>query len=54
MNINYVLKVEDAKVVDIKKALEQAGIKVRSIQEVYKEKAEGADEEPAEAVAGEK
>jgi len=49
------LKVEDAKLVDIKKALEQAGIKVRSIQEVYKEQA-GAEEaeETAEAATGEK
>jgi len=37
MNINYVLKVEDAKIADIQKALQQAGIKVRSIQEVHKE-----------------
>jgi hypothetical protein len=54
MNINYVLKVEDAKPVAIKKALEQAGIKVRSIQEVYKEKTEADAEETAEAAAGEK
>lgn len=37
MNINYILKVEDAKLIDIQKALQGAGIKVRSIQEVYKE-----------------
>ncbi|MDP2167371.1 MAG: hypothetical protein Q8J64_03455 [Thermodesulfovibrionales bacterium] len=37
MNVNYVLKVEDAKLSDVQKALQQAGIKVRSIQEVYKE-----------------
>jgi hypothetical protein len=43
MNVNFVLKVEDAKAVDIQKALQQAGIKVRSIQEVYKEK--GKEEE---------
>jgi hypothetical protein len=49
MNVNYVLKVEDAKPVDIKKALEQAGIKVRSIQETYKEKTE----EKPEAAGGE-
>ncbi len=44
MNINYVLKVKDAKGIDIQKALEQAGIKVKSILEVYKEEetAEGA------------
>jgi hypothetical protein len=32
------LKVTDAKAVDIKKALTDAGIVVRSIQELYKEK----------------
>ncbi len=37
MNSNFMLKVENAKMVDIKKALEGAGIKVRSIQEIYKE-----------------
>jgi hypothetical protein len=37
MNINYILKVEDAKLTDIQKALTQAGIKVRSIIEVFKE-----------------
>lgn len=36
-NINYVLKVKDAKLVDIQKALQQAGIQVRSIIEVHKE-----------------
>jgi len=37
MKINYILKVEDAKLTDIQKALTQAGIKVRSIIEVFKE-----------------
>ncbi len=37
MKSNFMLKVEDAKMVDIKKALEGAGIKIRSIQEIYKE-----------------
>lgn len=41
MNINYMLKVEDAKLTDIQKALTQAGIKVRSIIEVFKEGAQG-------------
>lgn len=36
-NANYMLKVTDAKLMDIQKALEQAGIKVRSIIEVFKE-----------------
>lgn len=37
MNSNFVVKVEDAKLPDIQKALQQAGIKVRSIIEIYKE-----------------
>jgi putative protease len=37
MKSNYVLKVEDAKAVDIQKALQAAGIKVTSIIEVHKE-----------------
>lgn len=40
MNANYIVKVEDAKAVDVQKALEQAGIKVRSVLEVHKDKAE--------------
>jgi hypothetical protein len=40
VNVNFILKVTDAKAVDIKKALAGAGITVRSIQEVHKE--EGA------------
>lgn len=40
MNINYILKVEDVRAVDIQKALQAAGIKVISIIEVYKEKGE--------------
>lgn len=36
-NINYILKVKDAKLVDVQKALQQAGIQVRSIIEVHKE-----------------
>lgn len=45
MNSNFVLKVEDAKLPDIQKALQAAGIKVRSIIEVFKE--EGKKEETA-------
>ncbi len=37
MNSNFIVKVEDAKLPDIQKALQQAGIKVRSIIEVFKE-----------------
>lgn len=36
-NINYILKVRDAKLADVQKALQQAGIQVRSITEVFKE-----------------
>ncbi len=44
MESNYMLKVQDAKAVDIQKALQAAGIKVKSIIEVYKEKGEVAEE----------
>ena len=37
MNSNFMLKVEDAKLPDVQKALQQAGIKIRSIIEIYKE-----------------
>ncbi len=40
MDSNYMLKVQDAKAVDIQKALKTAGISVTSIIEVHKEKAE--------------
>jgi nitrogen fixation NifU-like protein len=43
-NINYILKVKDAKLVDIQKALQQAGIQVRSIIEVHKEEEKAAEE----------
>lgn len=36
-NQNYILKVSDAKKTEIKKALSEAGIKVRSITEIYSE-----------------
>lgn len=36
-NVNLMVKVIDAKPVDIQKALENAGIKVRSVIEIYKE-----------------
>ena len=38
-NNNYIVKVTDAKLTDVQKALEQAGIKVRSIVEIFKEEA---------------
>ena len=43
VNASYMVKVTDAKMSDIQKALEQAGIKVRSIVEVYKEEAAAAE-----------
>lgn len=36
-NSNFIVKVTDAKLIDVQKAIEQAGIKVRSIIEVFKE-----------------
>ncbi len=44
MNSNYMLKVQDAKAMDIQKALQAAGIKVTSIIEVYKDKMEKVKE----------
>lgn len=51
MNVNFMVKVEDAKAVDVQKALEGAGIKVRSVLEVYKEKAQ-EPEKAAESTTG--
>ncbi len=48
MNSNYMLKVEDAKLPDIQKALKGAGIKVRSIVQVYKEGTEASGEAEAQ------
>lgn len=42
MDINYILKVKDAKAVDVQKALKAAGIEVTSIIEVHKDKPEEA------------
>lgn len=41
--INYIIKVEDAKMSQIKKALETANIKVISIIDVYKSGEEGQE-----------
>lgn len=43
MNINYILKVEDAKAVAVQKALKEAGINVISVQEVHKEEAAASE-----------
>ncbi len=45
MESNFILKVKDAKAVDIQKTLKAAGINVTSIIEVYKEKAEETTKE---------
>jgi hypothetical protein len=42
-NSNFIVKVTDAKLMDIQKALEQAGIKVRSVIEVFKEETEAQE-----------
>lgn len=46
-NINFILKVTDAKLTDIQKALNTAGINVRSIIEIFREevKTEKSSEE---------
>lgn len=46
--INYIIKVEDAKMAQIKKALETANIKVISIIDVYK----SGEEQEKKAEAG--
>jgi len=43
VNTNYIVKVTDAKLPDLQKAFEQAGIKVRSIIEVFKDEAPTED-----------
>ena len=42
-NINLMVKVIDAKPVDVQKALESSGINVRSIIEVFKEEDKGEE-----------
>lgn len=37
MNTNFILKVSDAKLADIRDALLAAGVQVRSIIEIYRE-----------------
>jgi hypothetical protein len=46
---NFLVKVSDAKMPAVKKALEEAGIEVRSIIALHKEET-GAEEETAEPV----
>jgi hypothetical protein len=44
-NSNFILKVTDAKLSDIQKALQTAGIQVRSIIEVFREEEKQPQEE---------
>ncbi len=48
MYANFMVKVEDAKLPALQKALKSAGIKVRSIVEVYKEGDEKSENKEAE------
>ncbi|MDO8746796.1 MAG: hypothetical protein Q7J70_03920 [Thermodesulfovibrionales bacterium] len=48
VNSNFMLKVVDAKLPDIQKALQQAGISVRSIIEVFKEEGKAETTEKLE------
>lgn len=43
-NSNFIVKVIDAKLTDIQKALQAAGIKVRSVIEVFKEEVKSEEE----------
>jgi hypothetical protein len=43
VSLNYILKVVDAKPAEIRKALEQAGIRVRGLAEIHKEEIAEAD-----------
>jgi len=47
--VNFVLKTNDTTAVQVKKALTEAGIEVRAVVEVYREK---APEEPLEGTPG--
>ena len=43
-NSNFIVKVSDAKPADIQKALQSAGIKVRSVIEVFREEEKTKEE----------
>ena len=45
-NSNFLVKVSDAKMPAVKKALEEAGITVRSIVALHKEETGGGEEKP--------
>jgi len=44
-NSNFIVKVSDAKKMQIKKALEEAGITVRGVQEIFSEEIATDEEE---------
>jgi hypothetical protein len=44
-NSNFIVKVTDVKLADLKKVLQAAGIEVRSIIEVFKEEVKSQEEE---------
>ncbi|UCE78673.1 MAG: hypothetical protein JSV13_09210 [Nitrospiraceae bacterium] len=52
MNSNFMVKVEDAKLPDVQKALKAAGIKVRSIIEIFKEELGTSDVQKEEQTQG--
>jgi hypothetical protein len=49
---NFLIKVVDAKIVDVKRALEAKGIKLDSIYEMYKEDLDAGQPAAAAASAG--
>ena len=49
MDINYILKVKDARALDIQKTLQAAGIQVTSIIEVHKDKEKAEEAQEAKA-----
>jgi len=48
-NINFMLKVTDAKKAEVRKALKEAGIKVRSLSEAYSEEIDNDSENKEDA-----
>ena len=44
--VNFIVKAKSAKAKDIRKALEEAGIEVRSVIEVFREEEEEAEAAP--------
>ena len=51
-NSNFLVKVSEAKMPAVKKALEEAGITVRSIIALHKEETGGGEEEKPETEEG--